>query len=165
MDSGKSWSLTQKGWKEGHPQQILCCWVGEIRMYFGISNFQDISLNNKDGTRGHAWVWWSLFFLSTACAVLQLLWQAGWPAVPPTMLRHFFLDDVFDKRRGFGDRNISATWTNPRTTTSCEICLALRFGSTAGTSNWTNQLSCPRVFFELMIWCLHCCCWLVFSKP
>lgn len=77
-----------------------------------------------------------------------------WPAVPPTMLRHS-LDDVFDKRQGFGDRNISTTWTNSRTTTSCEICLALRFGSTAGTSKWKKQF----------IWCLDCCCWSVFSEP
>ncbi|CAL1158893.1 unnamed protein product [Cladocopium goreaui] len=28
-----------------------------------------------DGTRGHAWVWWTLFSLSTASAVLQMVWQ------------------------------------------------------------------------------------------
>eukprot|EP00913_Durusdinium_trenchii_P012900 g12114.t1 len=28
-----------------------------------------------DGTRGHGWVWWILFFLSAATAILRLLWQ------------------------------------------------------------------------------------------
>lgn len=63
---------------------LLSGWNSDV---FGYIHFQDISLNNKDGTRGHAWVWWSLFFLSTACAVLQLLWQAGWfRAVDPLFL-------------------------------------------------------------------------------
>lgn len=31
---------------------------------------------SEDGTRGHGWVWWILFFLSAATAILRLLWQA-----------------------------------------------------------------------------------------